>query len=58
MKIVVGGIAIEYQNKLEDRKPEVIEFAKELCENKSVKRVKIWETKKHDLAGICLNNGG
>ena len=35
MKIIVDGITIEYQNKLENRKAEVIEFAKELCENKN-----------------------
>lgn len=55
MKITVDGIIIEYQNKLENRKNEVIEFAKELCKNnKRTMHVKIWETKRHDLAGIYL----
>lgn len=54
MKITVDGITIEYQNKLENRKSEVIEFARELCKDKKTKHVKIWETKRHDLAGIYL----
>lgn len=54
MKITVDGIIIEYQNKLENRKAEVIEFARELCEDKKTKHVKIWETKRHDLAGVYL----
>ena len=54
MRVTVDGITVEYQNKLESRKDEVIKFAKELCENKRTKHVKIWETKRHDLAGVYL----
>lgn len=57
MKIIVDGITIEYSNKLESRKSEIIEFAKLMCENSVIKHVKIWGTKRHDLAGAYLSRG-
>lgn len=52
---IIQDIKVYYPNKLQSRRTEVVDFAKELIsENKNCYQIKIWENKRHDLMGKIL----
>ncbi len=53
MQRTIENITVYFPGKLAHREAEVMEFAKELYEeNKRCAGIRIWETKRHELAGV------
>lgn len=51
MKKLINNVLVKYPNKLESRLDEITELVIELQnDNKTLVKVKVWETKRHDLA--------
>jgi len=52
MTMLINGITVQYPAKLEPRKSEVEELARSVLPKKNSKKVKVWETKRGDLAAV------